>query len=451
MSWDFAEPNPFSNSSGCFDNMLDWIVKCVRELPTTLEGEAHQHDANKQFDLSNVIVSTDPPYYDNVPYSDLSDFFYVWLRRSIRKIYPRLLMRMIPPKDEELISAPHRHGGKDSARNFFEDGMRIALKNMYDAATVDYPISIYYAYKQDDTKVEDDRLSAGWETLLRAIIDAGFIIVATWPVRTEAANRMRSHDSNALSTSIVIVCRKPPKPKEPCAYNRFFQQMNFELGGKLERLQSANLSPVDMAQAAIGPGMEIYSRYSKVMRGDGRLVDVRSALLLINKGLDDFLNSQDAELDNETKFCVELYRQTGWDEIKFGSAQLLATAKNVSLTKMRDMGVIESGRGLVRLLNREELKDEDAGSCVWALTQRAVYWVLEEGSEECVKRLLADNAKSIDALKRLAYRLYNISDQKRQTEEAQGYSRLVEAWELIMMFMMKERLKREREQQTLFD
>ena len=452
MSWDFAEINPFANSS-FYDSALDKIVKCVRELPTTVEGDSQQHDANKPFELSNVIVSTDPPYYDNIGYSDLSDFFYVWLRRSLRRIYPRLLMRMIPPKDEELVSSPYRHGGKDSARNFFEDGMRVALKNMYDASTVDYPTTIYYAYKQDDAKADDDRLSAGWETLLRAIIDAGFIIVGTWPLRTERAGRLIDNNTNALSTSIVIVCRKPEEPKESCAYNRFFQQLGFELGAKLERLLSANLSPVDMAQAAIGPGMEIYSRYSKVQRGDGRLVDVRSALMLINKGLDDFLNSQDTELDNESKFCVELYKQTGWSEIKFGSAQLLATAKNVSLTRLRESGVIESGRGIVRLLTREELKDESAGSCVWALMQRTTYWLDEEGAEYTVKNLLINHAEKLDAVKRLSYRLYNISDQRRQTEEAQLYSRIVDVWELIMMFMNQEQLKKQnpQEQQELFN
>ncbi|MBR1581029.1 MAG: DUF1156 domain-containing protein [Selenomonadaceae bacterium] len=453
MVWDYAEANPFSNSTGCFDGMLTLLVKCIRELPTTIGGDAQQHNAMKPFELSNVIVSSDPPYYDNIGYSDLSDFFYVWLRRSIRKIYLRLFMKMIPPKDEELISAPYRHGGKDSARNFFEGGMRVALKNMYEASTVDFPTTIYYAYKQDNTKVEDDKLSSGWETMLRAIIDAGFVIVGTLPLRTERAGRMRDNDSNALSTSIVIVCRKPPQPKEPCGYNRFFQQLSFELGGKLERLQSANLSPVDMSQAAIGPGMEIYSRYSEVRRGDGRLIDVRSALMLINKGLEDFLNSQDTELDNESKFCVALYQQTGWDEIKFGSAQLLSTAKNVSLTRLRDARVIESGRGIVRLLNREELTDEDAGSCVWSLMQRTVYWLLEEGAEYTVKNLLIKHAEKLDAVKRLSYRLYNITDQKRLTEEAQGYARIVEVWELILTVLRQERAKAERpqEQQELFN
>ncbi|MBR1580273.1 MAG: DUF1156 domain-containing protein [Selenomonadaceae bacterium] len=455
MVWDFAEGNPFSSSSGSLDvllkNMLRTLSSEAYSFNRKIIGTADQGDVLKGIKMENVLISTDPPYYDNVSYADLSDFFYVWLRRSIRKIYPRLLMRMSPPKDEELISNPYRHGGKDSARKFFEDGMRVALKNIYDASTVDYPISIYYAYKQDDAKADDDRLSAGWETLLRSIIDAGFIIVGTWPVRTEMMSRSVAMDTNSLSTSIVIVCRKPPAPKEPCGYNRFFQQLSFELGGKLERLQSANLSPVDMSQAAIGPGMEIYSRYSEVRRGDGRLIDVRSALMLINKGLEDFLNSQDTELDNESKFCVALYQQTGWDEIKFGSAQLLSTAKNVSLTRLRDARVIESGRGIVRLLNREELTDEDAGSCVWSLMQRTVYWLLEEGVEYTVKNLLIKHGDKLDAVKRLSYRMYNITDQKHWTEEAQGYARIVEVWELILTVLRQERAKAERpqEQQTL--
>ena len=450
MVWDYAESNPFSNSSGCFDNMLDWIVKCLQQLPTTVEGDAHQFDAMKPFDVGNVIVSTDPPYYDNVPYSDLSDFFYVWLRRSIKKIYPRLLMKMIPPKAEELISNPYRQGGKNSARKFFEDGMLTALKNIYEASTVDYPTTIYYAYKQDDKKADEGALSSGWETLLRSIVDAGFIIVGTWPLRTERAGRMRDNDSNALSTSIVIVCRKPAAPKEPCSYNRFLRLLSHDLEPKLRKLQSENLSPVDMSQAAIGPGMEIYSRYSRIMRGDGRLMDIRSALRLINKALDEFLNAQDELLDSASKFCVELYCQAGFEELKFGEAQLLATAKNESLTRIKDLGLIESGRGFVRLLTREELDDARIGDCIWALTQRAAWWLDQEGGiKECVESLLIDHEEKLPALKGLAYRLYNVSDRRRWTDEAQSYSQIVDSWDGIEFRMSKAREKRRAAQQTL--
>ncbi len=448
MIWDYAEANPFSNSTGSFDSMLDGIVKCIRELPATVESEAHQFDAAKPFELGNVLISTDPPYYDNVPYADLSDFFYVWLRRSIKKIYPRLLMKMSLPKDEELISNPYRHGGKDSARSFFEDGMRTALKNIYDASTVDFPTTIYYAYKQDDDKADADRLSSGWETMLRAIIDAGFIITATWPVRTERAGRMRDNDSNALSTSIVIVCRKPPAPKESTSYNRFLHEMMFRLEPRLVELQKANLSPVDMSQAAIGPGMELYSKYSMVQRGDGRVMDVRSALQLINKVLDDFLNSQDSELDDESKFCVELYKQVGFEEIKFGEAQLLATAKNVSLTRIKELGIIESGRGTVRLLRREELADHIDN--VWALTQRAVFWEQTDGgAEDCVKNLLIDHERKMEPVKRLAYRLYNLSDVQGNATEAQGYGQLVEAWDQIIDQLRAQKEQRAHGQMTL--
>lgn len=444
--WDYAEANPFSGSAGCFDNMLDWIIKCLRELPTTSEGEAHQHDAAKTFEQKKILISTDPPYYDNVPYSDLSDFFYAWLRRSIKKIYPRLLMKMITPKAEELIADPHRHDSKAAARNFFENGMRTALKNIYDSSTVDFPTTIYYAYKQDDSKVDDEQLSSGWETMLRAIIDAGFIITGTWPMRTELTTALKGK-KNALSTSVVIVCRKPPKPKEPISYNLFINEVMFKLGSKLENLQLSNLSPVDMAQAAIGPGMELYSKYSMVQRGDGRVMDIRSALRLINKVLDEFLNSQDTELDNESKFCIDLYKQVGFDEIKFGEAQLLATAKNVSPARMRDMGIIESGRGFVRLLRREELKDHIDN--VWALMQRAVWWEIEEGAEECVKRLLIDHEGKIEPMKRLAYRVYNIADVQGNASEAQRYDRLIEAWEYLMECLIKEKIRRQNEQMKL--
>ena len=340
MSWDFAEVNPFSNSSGCFDMILTLVEKCIRELPAMIEGEAHQHDANKPFDVGNVIVSTDPPYYDNIGYSDLSDFFYVWLRRSIKKIYPRLLMKMIPPKAEELISAPSRHDDKDSARRFFEDGMRTALKNIYEASTVEFPTTIYYAYKQDDKKIVEGSLSSGWETMLRSIVDAGFIIIGTWPLRTERPGRTRDNESNALSTSVVIVCRKPSAPKELCTYNRFLNRLSHDLNPKLAKLQADNLSPVDMAQAAIGPGMELYSQYSKIMRSDGRVMDIRSALRIINKALDEFLNSRDDELDNASKFCVELYRQAGFKPYIIAAMIFLSKVKDpaAALTALEARG-----------------------------------------------------------------------------------------------------------------
>ena len=447
MTWDYAEGNPFSNSTGSFNNMLDWVVKSVRELPATQVDDARQHDVLKHFPINNVMISTDPPYYDNISYADLSDFFYIWMRRPLKLIYPQLLLKMTTPKQSELISAPYRQGGKDSARKFFEDGMRVALKNIYAAATTEYPVTIYYAYKQSNDDADKNPISAGWETMLTAIIDAGFIITGTLPVRTELTNRMRGINSNALSTSIVIVCRKPVAPKPSCMYGEFLARLKSELKTRLTELQKANLSPVDMSQAAIGPGMEIYSRYSAIMRGDGTVPDVRSALLLINRELDDFLGSQDSDLDAESKFCIELYKQSEFDEIKFGSAQLLATAKNVSMIRLKERGIIESSRGLVRLLRREELKD-DISDCVWVLTQRAVQWVQEEGADFYAKILLEHESRK-ELIKRLAYRLYNIADRRKHTDEANGYSRLVDVWGLIEKALAKLKEKGNRGQTEL--
>ena len=428
MRWDYAEGNPFSNSSGCFDHALDGVVENLKTLTPTNIGDARQHDANKPLELDNVMISSDPPYYDNVPYSDLSDFFYVWMRRSLRHIYPRMLMRALTPKLGELISDPNRHGGKEAARNFFENGMLGALRNIYAAASTEYPISIYYAYKQDDSSADDERLSVGWETMLRAIIDAGFIITGTLPMRTELTTALKA-TRNALSTSIVIVCRKQSEPKPSCMYNKFMSVLSRELEPRLVKLQASNLLPTDMAQAAIGPGMEIYSRYSEVLRSNGERLNIRDALIMINRALDDFLGKQDSDLDDESKFCLELYKQAEFGEIKFGDAQVLATAKNVSLTRMKERGIIESGRGLVRLLTREELKDNiDAG--IWVLTQRVMYWVTEEGSAKCAAILLEHEAKK-DLVKRLAYRLYNISERRKHADEALCCSRPVESWHLI--------------------
>ena len=289
MVWDYAEANPFCASSGSYDNMLGWVVKSIGILPTTSCGVVTQFDAQSDYGLQNIMISTDPPYYDNIAYADLSDFFYVWMRQSLKDIYPALFRTMLVPKAEELVATPYRFGGStEKARIFFEDGMVSACMQMYASAADDIPVTIYYAFKQRDTDENDATASTGWETMLAAIIRAGFCITGTWPIRTELSNRMTGRDANALASSIVLVCRKRPADAPICTRRDFLTALKRELRPALVNLQQSNIAPVDMAQSAIGPGMAVYSRYAQVLEADGTPMTVRTALQIINQELDQY-------------------------------------------------------------------------------------------------------------------------------------------------------------------
>ena len=302
MVWDYTEANPFSHSSGCFDNMLDWVEKSVREMPTGIMGQVIQHSASARNDLRQVMVSTDPPYYDNIGYADLSDFFYIWLRRSLKNIYPENFSTMLVPKAEELVATPHRFdGSRQAAKEFFERGMADVCRNIYLYAAQEYPVTIYYAFKQTDRDV-DGVASSGWETMLSAIIKAGFSITGTWPMRTEMSNRQVAMGTNSLASSIVLVCRKRDATAATCTSKDFLRELKKELESSLAHLQASNIAPVDMAQSSIGPGISVYSRYAAVLESDGSPMTVRSALKLINQALDDYFHGQGENLDAESRF-----------------------------------------------------------------------------------------------------------------------------------------------------
>lgn len=431
MSWDYAESNPFSNSAGCWDNAIDWIVRVLKLLPASIEGDARQADAQHNNLFQNVMVSTDPPYYDNIGYADLSDFFYVWLRQSLKGINPDLFHTMLVPKTEELVANPFKfEGSRDKARLFFEDGMLETFRNINRFACEHIPVTVYYAFKQTDTNGSEGTASTGWETMLSAMIEAGFALTGTWPLRTELANRSRGVSSNALASSIVLVCRKRPADAPTTTRRDFINTLKRELKPALQKLQASNIAPVDMAQAAIGPGMGVYSRYAQVLEADGTPMSVRTALQLINQELDVFFNEQDGELDRESRFCVELYSQAAFNQIKFGEADVLARAKNTSVDGLAQDGLLLAEKGIVRLLTREELPSLSWTKLrsTWMLTQQLTK-AMESGGNQATAAIIATlPAGSIEHAKALAYRLFSIAERKGWAKEAFAYNALVNAW-----------------------
>ena len=444
MNWDFPETNPFSNSSGCFDIMLEGIVANVKNLPAKEIGAAFRHSALEKFSLDEkVIVSTDPPYYDNIGYADLSEFFYVWLRRSLKNIYPKLFGRMTFEKDEELIASPYRHENKSAAKNFFEGGMFKALKNIYEIADENFPTTIYYAFKQQDSE-SDGAASTAWETMLNAIIRAGFQITATLPIRTERPTGLK-YTVNALASSIVLACRKRPPENKICGKSEFIRELKAGLKDALEKMQKATMAPVDMAQAAIGPGIAVYSRYEKITDMNDKELTVRDALKIINAELAEFFGTQTGQLDAASQFCVDLFTQESFGEILFGEADVLARAKNISVGNIEEIGAVKSERGEVRLIRREEmpvldadknlngdwLKKLQASNCAWLWVQSLVAAFKRDGMNGAAK-LLAQFEGKVESVKNLAYRLYNVCEKNKWASEGTGYNELVMEWEGIL-------------------
>lgn len=430
MVWDYAEANPFSNSSGCFDNMLEWVTKCILEFPASQVAEVGQFDAQRDCSLRDIMVSTDPPYYDNIGYADLSDFFYVWMRQSLKETYPELFSTMLVPKAEELIATPYRHDGNvEEAKEFFEDGMLFACQQMYLYARENIPVTIYYAYKQSDSDA-DGTASSGWETMLSAVVNAGFAITGTWPMRTEMANRSIASGTNALASSIVLVCRKRPEDAPQTTRRNLINILRRELRPALKKLQDSNIAPVDLAQSAIGPGMGVFSRFKQVLEADGTPMPVRSALKIINEEIDLYFNEQVGDMDSASRFCVDLYTQSAFNDIKYGEAEILATAKSTSIPMMASHGILYAKGGIVHLFERSELPETvDTGeSCVWMLTQQLTQAMAKGGVEACAKIVANMFGSNGERAKDLAYRLYTIAERKNWANEAYAYNALVVSW-----------------------
>ncbi len=438
MVWDFAEGNPFSNSSGNWMNNVEWGVKAIEKLPALGAGFVAQADAAVQSATTDKLVSTDPPYYDNIGYADLSDFFYVWLRRSLRPTFPELFATLAVPKAEELVATAYRHGGKEKAEAFFLDGMTRAMHQLVEQAHPDFPVTIYYAFKQSETEDAEGTSSTGWETFLDAVIRAGFGISGTWPMRTELANRMIGSGTNALASSIILVCQKRKTSAPTSTRREFVAALKSELPVSLRHLQEGNIAPVDLAQAAIGPGMAVYTRYAKVLDAEGKQLPVREALALINQVLDETLAEQEGDFDADSRFALAWIDQHGFEEGEFGVADVLSRAKVTSVEGLVQAGILESRRGKVRLLRPEELPDD------WdpATDDRLTHWesvhhlirVLEANGEAVASELMAKLGTRAETARELAYRLYNVCERKKRAQDALRYNALVQSWpELVRL------------------
>ncbi len=467
--WDYPEVNPFSSSTGSFTDAPDWVAEVLESTKIDFSSNinnnsAVQHDAGQHFGLHNQLISTDPPYYDNIGYADLSDFFYIWLRRSLREIYPSIFATMATPKESELIATPFRFGGsREAANKHFESGLLRAFANICETADPSYPVSIYYAFKQSESEDNEDDdqetfvASTGWETMLEGLIQAGFTINGTLPIRTERSGGLRNLNRNSLASSIVLVCRPRAANAGVISRREFVDLLRREMPYALKELQSGNIAPVDLAQASIGPGMAIYSRYSKVLEADGSPLSVRTALGLINTELDSYLAEQEGDTDIDTRFAVAWFEQYGFESGEFGVADVLARAKNTSVEGVARAGIIDSARGKVRLLTYGELEPswvpiEDDRLTVWEGVHHLIARLNttgESGASELLALLPGDLG---EAARTLTYRLYNICERKGWADLGYHYNALILSWTQVGQLASEARRNADQSmQQRLFE
>lgn len=433
MSWDFAEANPLSSIAASADSAVDRIAEVIERATSEGIGFAVQGDAATQSISQGKVVSTDPPYYDNIGYADLSDFFYVWLRRSLKPIFPSLYATLAVPKAEELVATPYRHGGKTEAEAFFLDGMTRAMQNLAEQAHPAFPVTIYYAFKQAETKGDAGTHSTGWETFLEAVLRAGFALTGTWPMRTELGNRMIGSGTNALASSIILVCRKRAADAATVSRREFLRELNAALPDALLDMTrggvNSPVAPVDLSQAIIGPGMAIFSQYAAVLEADGKPMGVRGALQLINR----FLSEDD--FDGDTQFCLHWFEGMGWAVGKYGEADVLARAKGTSVGGLTTAGVLESNGGLVRLFRWREYPtdwspEDDQRKAVWEMLHHLIRALNAEG-ESSAGALLARMMDKAEPIRALAYRLYTLCERKGWAEDARAYNELITSWQSI--------------------
>lgn len=439
MNWDFVELSPFSKV-GPWISCVESIFNLFESLPVKPAGTAIQADAATQKISRNKVISTDPPYYDNIGYADLSDFFYTWLRRSLKSFYPDLFSTMAVPKAEELVATPFRHGSRESAETFFLEGMTKTMENLASEGHPAFPVSIYYAFKQSETN-ESNTSSTGWETFLEAVMRAGFCIDGTWPMRTEREARAVGMGTNALASSVILVCKK--REVDACSTSRrqFQRELREEMPEALEAMIGGSagaspIAPVDLAQAAIGPGMAIFSKYEAVLNQDGSKMSVHDALILINRAITDYLNPDSGNFDNDTLFCDDWFSQYGWGQGLFGEADTLARAKGTSVDGVRDAGVIESGGGKVRLLKWSEYPADwdpktDTRTPVWEACHHMIRVLNQQGEAEA-GALLARMPERGENIRQLAYHLYTLCERKKWAEEARAYNELIGSWHAIV-------------------
>jgi putative DNA methylase len=442
MLWDFAEPNFLAKATGSVDAAVFYSCDPLKWLGAQVSGKATQEDAATQLRSNYKIISTDPPYYDNIGYADLSDFFYVWLRYTLKSVFPDLFATLAVPKAEELVATPYRHGGKERAEAFFLDGMTHAMHQLAEQAHPAFPVTIYYAFKQSETKNEGVA-STGWEAFLDAVIQAGFTLSGTWPIRTEMKTRQIAMGTNALASSIILVCR-PRNLNAPIATRReFITSLKSELPIALKHLQHGNIVPVDLQQAAIGPGMAIYTRYSKVLDAEGKALSVREALTLINQTLAEVLAEQEGDFDADSRWALSWFEQFGFAEGEYGVAETLSKAKNTSVSGMVEAGILKSKGGKVRLLKPEELPEDwdpehDERLTVWEMVHHLIR-VLEAGGESAAAEMVSKLGSKAGTARELAYLLYTLCERKKRSQEALAYNSLVQSWPEIMRLSREEK------------
>ena len=440
MVWDFAESNPFGNAAGDLREEVGWIGKVLDFLVVGPMGVVRQADAANPVS-AGALLSTDPPYYDNIGYSDLSDFFYVWLRRSLHEVYPQLLSTMLVPKERELVANPYRHDGQSGAKQFFEEGFRDVFTNARMGANPDYPITVWYAFKQSDSTAEGTS-SSGWETLLDGMIHGGWAITATWPNRSEMANRMIASGSNALASSIVLALRPRPVDAPTTDRRGLIAALQVELPQALRDLQHGAIAPVDLPQAAIGPGMAVFSRYSSVIEADGSKMTVRSALARINEILDQVLNEQEGDFDPTTRFAIAWYRQHGYAMGKFGDANNIANARNTSVEVMDRDGILVSRAGKVTLQKPADLPPDydvltDDHTSAWEAAHHLIRVLEDDGVAPAGDFLKAatsrpDGAVESDLVKELAFLLFSLAEKNGWTKDALSFNNLATSWPEIV-------------------
>ena len=450
MIWNYAEANVLSDSTQNWSAQVEWVARALERLPTNQGvGVAFQADAAFAEPLVQShagsrqlrAVSTDPPYYDNVPFADLSDFFYVWLRLTLKATFPDLFETLTTPKDEELVASPYRHGNRQGAEAFFIEGMTRFLARLAEEHDSPFPSTIYYAFRQSEN-VDAGVTSTGWETFLEAATRGALSITGTWPVRTERSGRPRSIGTNALATSIVLTCRPQPEDAPTATRREFAEALRAEFPRALADLQQANIAPVDLAQASIGPGMAVFTRYREVLNADGSRMSVRDALAFINAALDETLAEQEGDFDADSRWALTWFEQHGYAEGEYGVAEQLSKAKNTSVDGLVRAGVVESSRGKVRALKPSELEDDwdpatDSRLTAWETTHHLIH-ALESGGEPAAAALAAKLGGKAETARELAYRLYVVSERKRRAQDALSYNALVQSWPEIA------RLARER-------
>lgn len=447
MSWDYAECNVFSHATGNMEAMLDWVFKAIITFPqSNSDGFVDQADAQIQNISDDKVISTDPPYYDNIGYADLSDFFYVWLKKALGDIYPNLFATIATPKSDELIAVPYRHGNsKKEAADFFLDGMTVAMRNLANRANPAFPVTIYYAFKASETS-DSQTSNTGWETFLEAVIRAGFSITGTWPMRTELANKLIGIQANVLASSIVIVCRKRDDDAEEVSRNDFVNELNAVMPEALRDMLgldgvSSPIAPVDLAQAAIGPGMEIFSKYKSVLNQDGTRMSVHDAMILINKSISDYLNPDMGDFDPQTLFCNEWFKIHTWGESPFGEADTLARAKGTSVSRISDSGVLNSKGGKVSLIHWKDYPEDydptdDKNLPTWEACHHMIR-VLVQNGETGAGELLSKMAPLTEKIRQLAYHLYTLCERSGNAEDARYYNMLITSWSSIELKSME--------------